>query len=88
MNKVDILNGLSLIFGPLLTAGLKKVVPKVPTPVLPIFATGAGAAAHYIGTYAVGQEQNLLLSVLLGAAGIAVREVYDQVTKAVAPPTV
>lgn len=60
-------------------AAVKKILPRVPKVVLPVLAPVAGVAIALATGYTDAQG-----GALLGAAGVAVREVYDQVKKALA----
>jgi len=64
---------------PLVVAALKTAVSKLPSWSLPIIATALGAALNYILALTNQPHTNLLYGALLGAAGVGVREIYDQV---------
>lgn len=70
---------------PFLTPGLlalvKLLVPKIPKPALPILAPLLGAAMEIIGHFAGVPGSNVIAGMVLGAAGVAVREAYDQSKK-------
>jgi SNF family Na+-dependent transporter len=61
---------------PIVVAGVKKVVPKVPKVVLPVLSVVVGTVAGYVTS--VGP----LAGATYGAVGVALREVVDQVKKA------
>lgn len=70
----DWVNILTPLVGPLLTAGGKALIPKIPKPVVPLLAVGLGTATNLLATKAIGSELDVLTAVLLGLAGIGVRE--------------
>lgn len=64
------------IIAPMVVAGVKKYGPSIPKFLLPLLSMGVGVAVGYftdLGAQAGG---------VLGAAGVFVRETYDQVKKA------
>lgn len=69
---------------PALIAAVKTLVPWVPKAVLPILAPLAGAAVELVG-YLVGMwPSDPLRGAVFGALGVFIREVYDQLRKALA----
>lgn len=90
MDTQTIINSLTPLVGPALTAGVKKILPFVPSWALPIIATALGALFNGITTYAAtNQTPNIYLAAALGLAGIGVREIKDQISPAEpkTPPT-
>jgi hypothetical protein len=71
---------------PMLIALVKKVLPQVPSWALPIIAPLLGVALEVINSLATTQAANFWAAAALGLAGIGVREVADQVKKAVPKP--
>lgn len=63
---------------PLLVALGKWALPKVPLWILPILAPALGALVDYLSTLATGAAANPILGAALGAAGVGVREIFDQ----------
>lgn len=63
---------------PLAIAGIKYLKPKIPTWLLPLLAGPLGALVDFINTYVTAHPSNLVVAVLLGLAGVGVREVVDQ----------
>lgn len=63
---------------PLIIAGVKKVLPSLPTWLLPVLTPFLGASVDVINHFATGSATNIVLSSLLGLAGVGVREVVDQ----------
>lgn len=64
---------------PLLIAGLKKWIPNIPTWTLPILAPGLGALADFVLQSAGVQTGGTLKGMLLGSAGVGIRELQNQV---------
>lgn len=64
---------------PLIIALGKFAVPKIPSWILPILAPAIGALIDYLTSLGVGGHASPIASALLGAAGVGVREIYDQV---------
>lgn len=64
---------------PLLVYLTKRVVPKMPRWTLPILATGLGVALDVANGYVTGGKVDPVVGALLGASGVGVREVIDQV---------
>ena len=64
---------------PLAVAGIKKIVPNIPSPLLPIAATLLGLMATLCSNLAGATSINPMWGLLLGAAGVGVREIKDQV---------
>jgi hypothetical protein len=71
---------------PLIITGIKLVVPKIKTALIPVLAPVIGAiltiATYYSGHLSLGSDwKGILIGTLLGCAGVGVRELYDQLTK-------
>lgn len=64
---------------PLLVAAAKKLIVKLPTWVMPILAAALGEAINWVSGLLGGPSVGAVAGVLLGAAGVGVREVLDQV---------
>lgn len=64
---------------PLVVATAKTLIGKLPTWSLPILATGLGALLNWVLGLAHQPNTTLLNGALLGAAGVGVRELYDQI---------
>ena len=89
---LDLFHALIPVLVPLLIALAKWGVPRVPKVWLPILAPVLGAGVDVLA-YVVGLQDaaNPVLGAVLGAVGIALREILDQLKKAMmggAPPTV
>lgn len=74
---------LPVILGPLVTAGIKKLTPKIPKVVLPMVCAVIGAVSDVGVTEFQNMTQDPTYSVLIGMAGSAVRETADQLRKVV-----
>lgn len=67
---------------PLVLAGVKKIMPKLPGGALPILAAILGGVIDYANHVATGHASNTLTAVALGLAGVGLREVKEAVLKA------
>lgn len=65
---------LTPIIGPLLTAGVKKLMPSLPAISIPAIAIALGVVSNALGTVVLGGDVAIWKAVLLGAAGIGIRE--------------
>ena len=63
---------------PLIIAGVKWVVPRVPKVLLPIVAPAVGVALSYVMS-AMSTSVNPWVGALLGLAGVGLREIVDQI---------
>jgi hypothetical protein len=70
------------ILVPLLIALIKVMVPRIPRLLLPVLAPIFGAGMEIIGHYAGLTDGNTGSGMILGAIGVCVREVIDQLKKA------
>lgn len=81
MDKQTIINSLTPLVGPLLTALWKKIQPSVPHWVMPILATALGTLFNYLTSYiATHDTANIWIAAGLGLAGVGIREIKDQLT--------
>ncbi len=71
---------------PVLLAVGKLFVPKIPRLWLPILAPILGAAIELLTSGAL--TTNTAWAAVLGSAGVGLREIVDQMRKAIAPPAV
>lgn len=69
------------IVTPLIIAGIKWGIPRVPTKLLPILAPILGMALDLVLHFAAGTNLNPTAGALLGMAGVGLREAVDQVKK-------
>ena len=68
---------------PMILGLAKAEVPKLPSWILPILAPALGALIDWLTSLATGTTPNPIASAVLGAAGVGLREVYDQVRQRV-----
>ena len=71
---------------PVLIAILKILVPKIPKAALPIMAPLLGAALDIAASYLGTGTANPVWGAVLGAAGVGLREIVDQMRKLGAAP--
>lgn len=76
---------LPMILGPIITEAIRKLIPKIPKVLLPLTASIAGALSDQGISALAGAVHGPLASVLVGMAGVAVREIYDQTAHAGQP---
>lgn len=69
------------IIGPILTAGVKKIMPKIPVQFIPPIAIALGAIVNALGTVSLGSDPSVWKAVLLGCAGIGLRELQNNFRK-------
>lgn len=74
------------VIAPLATALVKWLTPRIPPWALPTLCAALGTLATYIATATTSADLNPWLGILLGVAGIGVREILDQTKKAIKPP--
>lgn len=77
-----IITMLTPIIVPLVIAGMKQILPKIPSVFLPIIAPILGVVIALISAAATAHSSNLYLAAVLGLAGVGVREVKDQLLPA------
>jgi hypothetical protein len=78
---VQVLPVLVTVLAPIITSAVKAKVPSIPRPLIPLTSVAVGTAAGYAAGLGAAD------GAILGAVGVAVREVLDQVKKAVDAPT-
>ncbi len=66
---------------PVVIAAIKWLLPKVPAVALPIVAPVLGAGLEIVLHFAGLADGNSVTGLILGAAGVGLREVLDQVKK-------
>ncbi len=72
----------------LVVALLKKLIPKIPKPLLPIGATVLGVISDWcLAKAGALPHTSLALGALAGASGVGVREILDQLKTVVSGPT-
>lgn len=67
---------------PLILAGVKSVLPKLPSWTIPILAPVLGIAVDIVNSAATSHASNLWAAAALGLAGVGIREVKDQIAPA------
>lgn len=83
MDATQIVNAVTPVLVPLIIAGFKKLLPEIPSVLLPLIAVLLGIVGGVITQYATGLTGNIWLSALLGIAGVGVRELVDQMKQQV-----
>lgn len=71
---------------PLIVAGIKKVVPKIPKASIPPLAIALGALADWGGSLAGVWNGNMVVGMVLGASSVGVREAAVKLGRAVMKP--
>jgi hypothetical protein len=74
-------DGLIPLIAPMLVALAKFFVPRIPKPLLPWVAVGAGVVLDQIGKWTGLSEGNAVLGAILGGAAVGVREALTQAKK-------
>lgn len=82
---LSLLPTLLAVLAPLVTSGVRKVVPKIPKLLLPLTSVVVGTVGAAASDYLVGSTIGPAGGAVLGAVGVAVREVADQALKALDP---
>lgn len=72
---------------PIIVAVLKNVISTLPTWTIPIIASALGELLNVVSGLAGGPTTSALNGLLLGSAGVGVRELLDQVKSKVKPAT-
>jgi len=71
---------------PMIVALAKSVIKFLPSWSLPIIGAGLGELLNFLSGLAGGPSTTALNGVLLGAAGVGTREIYDQLKNKIKPP--
>lgn len=70
---------------PLIVALFRKIMPKIPSWLLPVIALALGPLADFIVAKLTGVSAGTgIMAALAGLAGVGVREVFNQIGKAIA----
>lgn len=85
-SALSLVQGLSALVVPVIVFAVRKVAPSLPKLWLPVIAAGLGALAEAISAFASGHSANVWLGVVLGLAGVGVREATKQLKGAVLTP--
>lgn len=72
------------VLTPIIIAGVKWLMLKISTTLIPILAPILGMALDLILHFSTGTELNVWLAMGLGLAGVGVREVLDQLKQSAA----
>lgn len=67
---------------PVVTAQVKKIVPRIPKLLVPLTSVAVGTVGAFAADYFAGANIGGANGAVLGAVGVAVREVVDQFRKA------
>lgn len=78
MDATQIVNIVTPIIVPLVLAGVKWILPKIPTWMIPVLAPVLGGLVGIISNAALSAQGNLMVAVALGMAGVGLREIIDQ----------
>lgn len=73
----SILTWITPVVVPLVLTGVKRVLPKLPSFMIPILAPVLGVAIDFVNTFALGHSSNLALAAVAGLAGVGLREVKE-----------
>lgn len=84
--SVDLVSALIPVIVPLVIAGIKLGLPRLPVWTLPFIAPLLGALVGLVATLTTTHSQNPWISAVLGLAGVGLREAVDQVKQQVKPP--
>ena len=70
---------------PVAVAAIKRLLPRLPKPLLPVLAAALGPAADALLAWLASVPVIGWQAALLGLAGVGLREVVDQTAKALKP---
>lgn len=70
------------IIVPLILAGVKQLLPKLPSWTIPILAPLLGVAVDVVNAAATSHQTNLWVAAALGLSGVGLREIKDQIVPA------
>lgn len=84
MDTLALVQLLIPVLAPLLIAGGKLLIPRIPRWLLPILAPLLGGALDALAAYATGGTANPVLALALGSAGVGLREIVDQLKRTAA----
>lgn len=76
----QILTGLLPVYGPLLIAGMKKLIPRVPPILLPGVAVIVGVLGQGALAWIDGRAADPIWGALLGAGGVVLRDFVKEIT--------
>lgn len=85
MDKITLWQTLTPLVIPIILMLVKVyILPRIPSALIPTLAPILGAASEILNQYTSGNEVGAgttVVGVILGAAGVCVREILDQVKK-------
>lgn len=84
-NGQGLLLALIPVIVPVIVAFLKWAIQFLPSWSLPIIASALGEVINYVSGLAGGPTTSVLNGLMLGAAGVGLREVVDQVRSKIKP---
>lgn len=70
------------VLGPLITAGMKWLMPRMPGFLIPTLCAALGTGLAYIAQASIGADLTVTTKIALGMAGVCAREILDQLKKA------
>jgi MFS superfamily sulfate permease-like transporter len=79
----SIVQWLTPILVPLILAGVKRVLPNLPSVVIPLCAPALGLVIELVNVLATKHEGNFLVAAALGLVGIGLREVKENLKPSV-----
>jgi hypothetical protein len=82
MTADQIITFLTPILVPLLLAGVKALMPKLPSWTIPMLAPLMGILIDILNAQVTAHQSNIWVAAGLGLAGVGLREVKDQVLPA------
>lgn len=69
------------VLAPLITAGMKWLVPRMPGALIPTLCAAFGTGLAYIAQASLGADLTVTTKIALGMSGVCVREILDQLRK-------
>lgn len=78
LSAASLVQWLTPILVPLLLTGVKKLLPKLPSFLIPLLAPIVGVLIGLLDQVALGNTGNIWISAALGLAGVGLREIKDQ----------
>jgi hypothetical protein len=81
LSNPELLKALIPVLAPLVIAGIRVGLPKVPAKWYPLLAALVGVGLDIVAHFAAGTTLSPLVGFALGLAGVGLREVKDQLGK-------
>jgi hypothetical protein len=78
----SILTWLTPVIVPIVLLGVKKILPRIPSGLIPILAPVLGILIDLVNTYGLNHSSNLMIAAVAGLAGVGLREVKEAVKPA------